>query len=286
MTDKVLLINGLKPDCRQVLTIALAIVLSVFMTNNTLASEQRSEQNPAPEQAEKNAWFSWWRDDSPQLATVADPFIDMRTGPGRGYPIFYVAERGETVELIKQRTTWVKVRNHKGKEGWVHVDQMARTLDTDGSRLAFKQYDRENFSNREWEGGFLLGDFGGSDAITAYGSYHMTRNLSLEASVSETFGEFSNSTAASLTVVHQPFPNWRYSPFFSLGGGKRKTDPHSSIVATEDRSDNTLEVGAGVRVYLFRHFLLRVQYKRHTVLTNRDDDEEIDEWTIGFSTFF
>lgn len=282
MASKVLFINGLEPGNRQIMAIVMAMILSAFITNKTLADTD----NAALKTNDKNRWFGWWQDDSPLLATVADPFIDMRTGPGRGYPIFYVAERGETVELIKQRTTWVKVRNHKGKEGWVHVDQMARTLGTNGSQLAFKQYDRENFSNREWEGGILLGDFGGSDAITAYGSYHMTPNLSLEASLSETFGEFSNSTAATLTVVHQPFPNWRYSPFFSLGGGKRKTDPHSSIVATEDRSDNTLEVGAGVRVYLFRHFLLRVQYKRHTVLTNRDDDEEIDEWTIGFSTFF
>jgi uncharacterized protein YraI len=35
---------------------------------------------------------------------VADPYLEMHTGPGRGYPIFHVVDRGEQVEIIMQRT--------------------------------------------------------------------------------------------------------------------------------------------------------------------------------------
>ena len=33
--------------------------------------------------------------DEYRTVTVADPYLEMRTGPGRGYPIFHVIERGE-----------------------------------------------------------------------------------------------------------------------------------------------------------------------------------------------
>lgn len=217
---------------------------------------------------------------------VIDPYIDLRTGPGRGYPIFYVAERDEWVTVLKQRTTWVKVRNRKDIEGWVHVDQMARTLGQDEQPLAFNRFTLEDYVKRRWEAGFMLGDFGGTDAISAYAGYHFTRNLSLELAVSETLGEYSNGRATNVSIVHQPFPGWRYSPFFTLGGGIRETEPRSSLVRTHDRKNDTLNVGAGIRVYLSRHFLLRFQYKHHTILTNRDDDEEVGEWTLGLSTFF
>ncbi len=63
---------------------------------------------------------------------VSDPYIDLHTGPGRGYPIFYVAAQGDRITILKEQTDWYKVRTPRGKEGWVNVSQMASTLDLDG----------------------------------------------------------------------------------------------------------------------------------------------------------
>ena len=63
-----------------------------------------------------------------QQVKVADPYVDMRTGPGRGYPIFHIARRGAELELLSRRTDWVQVRLVDGKEGWVDLQQMRRTL--------------------------------------------------------------------------------------------------------------------------------------------------------------
>ena len=49
---------------------------------------------------------------------IADPFIELHTGPGRGYPIFHVAERGQEVEIVKRRTDWFMVRTSRGVEGF------------------------------------------------------------------------------------------------------------------------------------------------------------------------
>lgn len=216
---------------------------------------------------------------------VADPYIELRTGAGRGYPVFYIAERGETVEVLKQRTDWFKVRNRKGKEGWVHIDAMARTLDQ-GQPLAVAHPDFRDYNQRRWEGGVLAGDFGGADAVGAYGAYHFTRQLSVEIEATEYFGDFSSGYVFTASLVHQPFPTWRLSPFFSLGGGMIEIRPRATLVQTEDRTDDLLNVGIGARYYLTRRLLVRLQYKNHTVLTSRDNDDTVEEWKIGISAFF
>ena len=59
---------------------------------------------------------------------VAEPYIELHTGPGRGYPVFHVVDRGETITVLKRRTDWFRVRTAKGKEGWVKRAAMELTL--------------------------------------------------------------------------------------------------------------------------------------------------------------
>jgi hypothetical protein len=225
-------------------------------------------------------------DKKDQNSTVVDAYLEMRTAPGRSYPVFYVAERGESVNLLKQKTDWVKVRNQRGIEGWVHIDEIGRTAGENGDLLALKSPDLDSFSNRRWEAGLMVGDYGGSDATTVYGGYHITRNFSVELELTENYGNFSDGRMATLNIVHQMFPHWRYSPFLSIGGGVRETNPRSTLVSTSDRTDSTASVGAGFRIYLNRRLLLRMQYRNYAVMTDRDDDEEVNEWKIGISAFF
>lgn len=224
--------------------------------------------------------------DAVARSTVAEAYIEMHTHPGRGYPVFYVAERGETIELLKRRTDWVKVRNARNVEGWVQIDAIGRTIDAAGQPLGLESPDFDSFAGRRWETGLMLGDFDSSDSVGIYGAFHFTRNLSVEADYSENYGDFSDGRMATASVVHQMFPQWRYSPFFTLGGGVRETSPRSTLVMTEDRTDGVANVGAGLRIYLTGRLMLRLQYKHYVVMTSRDDDEEAGEWKIGISAFF
>jgi len=225
-------------------------------------------------------------EDGPAQSWVADAYVEMRTQPGRGYPVFYVAERGERLELLRQRTSWVQVRNARGVEGWVHVDAINRTLEADGRALAISAPGFSAFTERDWEFGILVGDYGDTDALGGYLGWHFTRNLSVELAVTENFGDSSDGLMAGASVVHQMYPRLRYSPFLSLGWGVRETSPRSTLVSTEDRTDNVASVGAGIRVHLYERLFLRLQYQRYAVMTDRDDDEEVDEWKIGISAFY
>lgn len=219
---------------------------------------------------------------------ILEAYIDIRTGPGRGYPVFYVAEKGEWVEILKRKTEWFKVRTEREKEGWIHRDQIEKTISTRGEPVVFRDPTLASFSERRWELGYLAGDLEGADVISGYASWHFTENLSTEFQFAEASGSFSDSRYITLNIVNQPFPTWRYSPFVSLGFGRINIDPTTVLVQAQDdaRSDEMLNVGAGVRVYLTRRFLLRAEYKNYVILTNRNDNQEIEEWKAGFAVFF
>lgn len=221
---------------------------------------------------------------------VADPYIELHMGPGRGYPIFYIAERGEHVEVLKQRTDWIKVRIFSGtqreKTGWVSIAQMARTLTADGQPLNVAYPDFDAYKKRHWEGGLMTGSYAGANMVSVYGAYHFTPNISAEVEVSQYFGSFSNGKLGTFSFVHQPFPDWRLSPFLTLGIGRVYIEPKATLVETTNRADNLVDAGIGVNYYLTRRFLLRAQYKNYVVLTQTDTNQNAEEWKIGFSAFF
>jgi len=217
---------------------------------------------------------------------VADPYLEMHTGPGRGYPIFHVVDRGESIEIIKQRTDWFLVRDADGDEGWVDQDQMELTMNPDGSEVDFARAGLEDFTNSKWEMGVLAGDFGGANIVSLYGGYSLNPHVSVEVWGSQILGNFSNGWTASVNVVHETWPDWRVSPFFTLGAGMIWTEPKSTIIQGEDRNDQIGHAGAGFRVYVTRRFLFRAEYRTHVVFTSRNDNEEVEEWKVGFAFFF
>ena len=225
-------------------------------------------------------------DEQLRSVAVADPFLEMHTGPGRGYPIFNVVDRGESVQIVMQRTDWYLVRAEDGKEGWVDQGQMELTLNPDGSEVSFGRATLEDFTNAKWEVGILAGDFGGANVISLYGGYSINPNVSIEVWGSQILGNFSNGWMGSVNVVHEAWPDQRFSPFFTLGAGMIHTSPKSTIVQGEDRTDEIAHVGVGVRIYTTRRFLLRVEYKSYVVFTSRDENEEVEEWKAGFAFFF
>ena len=216
---------------------------------------------------------------------VSDPYIDLHTGPGRGYPIFYVAAQGDRITILKAQTDWYKVRTPRGKEGWVNVAQMASTLDLDGQSIDFPTYGVNEFAKRRWIFGFGAGDFGGARILSASGTFAFTPNIAGQLVASQVLGDYSDGYIGTASIVMSPFPEWRVSPFFEIGTGIIDVNPQTTIVQSEDRTDEIAHVGVGADVYLSKRFIFRMVYKRHTVFTSRDDNEEIDEWTAGFSFF-
>ena len=225
-------------------------------------------------------------DNKPQSVQIADAYINIHRGPAQGFPIFYVAERGEWIEIMVRKTDWFKIKTANGQLGWAYRSEMEQTLDYQGEKIRFIDLVFEDFQKRRLEQGILAGDFAGARVLTAYGGYAFTPNLATELALSQVLGNFSDSLLINLKLINEPFPQWRYSPYLALGIGMIHTEPSATIVQTEDRTDDTLLVGIGTRIYLTRRYFLLFEFNNHLVLTSRKENEEINEWKLGFSTFY
>jgi len=233
-----------------------------------------------------HAATGWTQQRHPPEVTVQDPFIELHTGPGRGYPIFYIAERGESVSVLRRRTDWFQIEIARGERGWVPLEQMTRTLDSDGQNFNVPGFSLDDYTKRRWEVGMQYGDFGGANVISTFGGLGISENLQVELWMSQALGRFSDSTMVNVNISHLMYPDKRVTPIFTLGGGTIQTSPKATLVATTDRRDSMALAGFGVRAYLTRRFVFRTEYKAYVVFTSRDDNEEVREWKAGFSFFF
>ncbi len=217
---------------------------------------------------------------------VMDPYIELHTGPGVGYPVFHVVDRDELIEVLKRKTDWFKVRASNGKTGWADRAQMELTLMPSGDQTRFTEVSLGDFSSRRWEVGLVGGQFNDLPVMTLYGANALTANLAAELSVSQVLGDYSSSWISNFNLLLQPFPRWRYSPFFTLGVGHIETRTKATLVQAKDSSDEMAHVGVGLKTYLTRRFILRVDYKNYIGFSSDDDNEGFEEWKAGFAFFF
>jgi hypothetical protein len=217
---------------------------------------------------------------------VVSPYLELHTGPGRGYPVFDVVDRDGSVDVLAHYTEWFKVRTERDVVGWVSERDMAHTVLADGSAFTFERGDRAGFTSHRFEMGMFAGEYGGATLISAYSSFSFNSQLALELSVGQFLGNASNGVVGDIGLTHVFLPEWRWSPFVMLGTGIVHTEPKATLVQPLNRTEQTAYVGGGVRYYLTRRFFLRAEYKNHIVFTKLNSNEEVDEWKLGFAFFY
>lgn len=221
--------------------------------------------------------------------TIADPFIEMHTGAGSGYPIFHVVDRGQKIIILKRKTNWYKIRAENGKEGWATREQMQQTLLPDGQQLKFAELDQDAFERRRWELGVTAGELEDAPITSVYGAYGFTRNFSTELTLGHSVGNVSSSLLYKLNLLMQPFPDWDYSPYFTLGLGTIDVKPSATLIEPADKSNEFSQLGLGLRKYLSRRFMLRLEFNEYVIFSasnDKDENEDINEWKLGFAIFF
>jgi hypothetical protein len=217
---------------------------------------------------------------------VAQPYLELHTGPGRGYPVFHVVPRDGSVDVLFRRTDWFKVRTEHGVEGWASQQDMLGMVLADGSPFRFSVGDRAGFGAHRYEAGLFAGAYGGANYVSGYASLSFNSQLALEAALGQFLGRFSNGVTADVGLTHVIVPEARWSPFLTLGVGEVHVEPKATLVQAANRTEQTAYVGGGVRYYLTRRFFVRGEYKAHYVFTKRNQNQEADEWKLGFAFFY
>jgi uncharacterized protein YraI len=220
------------------------------------------------------------------VVAVADPFLELHTGAGAGYPVFRVVPRGERIEILFRRTDWFKVRDDHDREGWAHRNNMQETLLASGEKLPLEDLSHRDFDIWPWEAGAQTGNFGGGNVNSLYVGYSLNQNLAAEVAVSQTLGHSANGLIALLGLAHSPRPDWRVAPLLELGTGVIQIKPKATIISPPERTEQIAYYGAGVKWYLSRRFIVRGDYRSYVIFTRRDTNEDRNEWKVGFAFFF
>lgn len=63
----------------------------------------------------------------PRFVSLAGDSINVRSGPGRNYPIRWVYSRpGLPVRIVEEFDAWRKIEDHEGDTGWIHGSLLSR----------------------------------------------------------------------------------------------------------------------------------------------------------------
>jgi hypothetical protein len=215
---------------------------------------------------------------------VTDPFLEMHSGPGRGYPVVYVVGRDETVTVLFSRTDWYKVRAPRGQEGWVRRADLSRTVLASGEPAPIPPY--PDFASHRWEFGAGYGVFNHENLVTTYGDFGLTDSLDIELVLQQALGTIDNRYMASIGLRHTFVPEWKwFSPTAGVGTAYQYIDNKSPPQPIE-RHNQMAYVSLGVRGFITRRFMWRADWRKYDVFTNQDQTEEPEEWKLALAVFF
>ena len=224
--------------------------------------------------------------DNSERLQITDPFIELHTGPGRGFPIFFVTPRAQWIKIEMRHTDWYKVRTQEDKVGWVQRKQLESTLTAAGEQKTFGDLLLNDYLGRRVQLGAAWGQFKAEPALKIWTSYRLSETLNLEASVGQVQGAFSGTDFWHINLQTEPWSDQRFSPFFAVGLGKFKNFPNQSLVGAKTTDAKLANAGIGVRYYLTDRFIVRADYSLYTAFVSDKRSLEYRAFTAGLSFFF
>lgn len=217
---------------------------------------------------------------------VTDPFIDVHTGPGRGFPVFHVAKRSEWIEIVMRHTDWFKLRTADGREGWAHRLQLENTLTEAGVKKTFRDVLLDDYLKRRLEMGTAYGRFSGEPMLKVWAGYRFGDALSAELTVGQVQGAFSGTDLWHINLMAEPWSDRRLSPFFSVGFGGFKNVPNASLVSAITVNTTLANASLGLRYHVSERFVARVDYTSYTAFVSDSRSREFNSVALGLSFFF
>lgn len=226
-----------------------------------------------------------WQSNDGVVVVVGSPFVELYVQPGRSHARFHAVEKNQRLRLFKSRTGWYKAETEDGKIGWIPAHALHTVYDSEGYPLDLRTPSWHE-AKRPWQLGLTGSSFAGAKAYTVFTGYRFTPNISAELRYTQGFGADTHYKLTEAMLVHQLFPRWRASPFFTLGAGEIKIYRDSVNAISADEKDIAISTGGGLIFYLTHNVSARIEYNHHLFLTTADNNQEVDEWKAGFSVLF
>lgn len=262
------------------LSLLLSLVFSVTFWSTCVADEDLSGEVLANQVNTKRV----------MRLEVIDPYVELHTGPGRGYPVFYVIEQGERVDVLTRRPGWYEVRAQNGRTGWTTAAQISRTLQPTGEPADLPTVGFGDYLKNRWRVGFSAGQFtsgelDGADTFNVAGGYRPLPWLGLSFEYGFFFDADIKGELYNFNILLEPFSQWRLSPVLLLGRGRISVDSQPELTPLEIDTADFNTYGLGINYYLGRNFIVKGEYRDYSVLAD-NGTVTVEAWLIGFNTFF
>ncbi|MFZ5861966.1 MAG: SH3 domain-containing protein [Nitrospirota bacterium] len=219
-------------------------------------------------------------------AAVVEPFLEIHTGPGSSYPVFYIAEKGETIRLLKQRVDWYEIRLRNGTVGWAHRREIEKTLMASGYRKRWTERIYDDFIAGRTALGWSAGTFAGDPVLCVRFTHTLTDHLAFEATGGFGAGDLGSTQLYHGGIVVTP---WRASWLAvnaAMGGGVAHVTPTTLLVNADSGTFPTMHAGVGVIVPLFRNLEGRVDVRHFTLFMTTERTREFQEYSAGLVFHF
>lgn len=248
--------------------------ICLFFVSTICAAENKNSAPTASPDELKNAL----------MVKVIDPYLDLHTGPGRGYPVIYVVEKDEIISVVRRRTTWYLISDRKGKTGWATRESLARTLSDQNMPVALPETRHGDFLNHKFRLGFTVGKQENSDLVSGIAGFRLSKRMGAEVEYGQIFAEKYDGYQRAFNLILEPTDRWSFTPFISAGIGKQDTELKKPQPG-KGPSDDFQSYGAGINMYIGFNFVLRGEYRNVTLLKDNDTVSNA-VWRLGFSSFF
>lgn len=218
---------------------------------------------------------------------VIDTYLELHTGPGRGYPIFHVMEQGETVYVHSRRTNWFYVSDRRNRQGWVKQEGLARTLAPTGMPAALPDIKHGDFLAQQGRVGFSLGMQEKAETASITAGFRLLSFAGIEAEYGQIFGEKIDGVSYGASLLIEPIKSWSFTPFISKGFGRQEWQQKTKLQVGESNQSNSRYeyTGFGINYYIGFSFVVRGEFRK-MYLVGDNDSLSNSAWRIGFSSFF
>ncbi len=222
---------------------------------------------------------------------VADPFIEMRTGPGRGYPVFHVVERAGWVVIELRRTDWYRVRVdgvQNAAAGWVHREQLEATLTEVGVGAGknFRDSVVDDYLSRRLEFGAALGRVKGQPLVKFWGAYRLGPALAVQGVAGQMQGPLAGTDYWHLGLIAEPWSDRRWSPFLTVGLGRFNNQPNGSLIAPTITRAKLGHAGLGLNWHWSERLVVRADWGLNAAFVSDTRVLEFRTLSAGMAFYF
>jgi hypothetical protein len=217
---------------------------------------------------------------------VAEPFLELHTGPGRGYPVFFVVERQQWVVVEMRRTDWFRVRAEGGQVGWVPRPRLEATLTEAGGSKTFRDLVVDDYLARRVEFGGAIGRFKTEPMLKLWLQVRLADTLGAELTVGQVQGLYSGTDFWHLGLTSEPWSDRRISPFLSVGLGRFANVPNSSLVDAVPTNAKLANATLGLRWHVSERFTARLDWSLYTAFVSDARSTEYRAITAGVGFYF